>query len=62
MVRNYVKKPQIQYDDKEIQLCLATQLLINNGVSSGIRPGMASIVEIYPDQHFIFQKLKRFLF
>ena len=47
MVRNYVKKPKIQHDDKEIQLALQ---LINNGVSTQEELGL-SIVEIYVDQH-----------
>ena len=42
MVRNQVKKPKNQYDDKEIQHCLQ---LINNEMELGL-----SIVEIYVDQ------------
>ena len=44
MVRNYVKKPRIQYDDKEIQQDL--QLIRNNGASIQVKLGI-SIVEIY---------------
>ena len=47
MVRNYVKKPKIYYDDKEIQYGLQ---LINNGASIQVELGL-SVVEIYVDQH-----------
>ena len=47
MVRNYVKKPKIQYDDKEIQHSLQ---LINNGASSQVELGLY-ITEICVDQH-----------
>ena len=47
MVRNYVKKPKIQYDDKEIQHGLQ---LINNGASVQ-RELALSAVKIYVDQH-----------
>ena len=43
MVRNYLKKPENQYDDKEIQL-------ITNGASIQVKLGL-SVVEIYVDQH-----------
>ena len=46
MVRNQVKKPKNQYDDKEIQHCLQ---LINNGDSIEMELGLP-IVEIYVDQ------------
>ena len=42
MVRNYVKKPKIQYDDKEIQHGIQ---LINNGASIQVELGL-SVVEI----------------
>ena len=48
MVRNYVKKPKIQYNDKETQHGLQ---LINNGASIQVELGL-SVVEIYVDQHF----------
>ena len=44
MVKNYVKEPRIQYDDKEIQQNL--QLIHNNGASIQVKLGI-SIVEIY---------------
>ena len=53
MLRKYVKKPKIQYDDREIQHGLQ---LINNGASIQVKLGL-SIIETY-----VGQKLKRFLF
>ena len=47
MVRNYVKNPKIQYDDKEMQHDLQR---VNNGASIQVQLGL-SIVEIYVDQH-----------
>ena len=47
MVRNYVKKPKTQYDNKEIKHGLE---LINYGASIHEELGL-SIVEIYVDQH-----------
>ena len=47
MVKIYVKKPNVQYDDKEIQHGLQ---LINNGALIQMELGL-SIVEIYVDQH-----------
>ena len=47
MVRNSVKKPKIQYDNKKIQHSLQ---LINNGASIQVELGL-SVVEIYVDQH-----------
>ena len=47
MVRNYVKKPKNQCDDKEIQDGLHR---IKNGASIQVELGL-SIVEIYVDQH-----------
>ena len=46
MMRNYVKIPKNQYDDKEIQHGLQ---LINNGTSSQVDLGL-SMEEIYLDQ------------
>ena len=43
MVRNYVKKLKIQYDNKEIHYGLQ---LINNGASIPVELGL-SIVEFY---------------
>ena len=47
MVRNYVKKPKNQCDDKEIQDGLHR---IKNCASIQVELGL-SIVEIYVDQH-----------
>ena len=47
MVRNYVKKPKIQYGDKEMQHGLQ---LVNNGASIQVELGL-SIVEIYVAEH-----------
>ena len=47
MVKNYAKKPKIQYNDKQIQYGLQ---LINNGVSIQVELGL-SVVEIYVDQY-----------
>ena len=47
MMRNYVKIPKNQYDDKEIQHGLQ---LINNGTSIQVELGL-SMEEIYLDQH-----------
>ena len=60
MVRNYVKKPKNQYDDKEIQ---HGRRLINNGASIQVELGLF-IVEIHVDFKKVFltfKKLKRFL-
>ena len=40
MVRNYVKKSKIQYDDKEIQHGLQ---LINQGVSIQVELGLSTV-------------------
>ena len=48
MVRNYVKKPKIQYDAKEKQHGLQ---LINNIAPIQVELGL-STVEIYVDQRF----------
>ena len=47
MVRNYVKKPKIQYNDKETQHGLQ---LINNGASIQVELSL-SVVETCVDQH-----------
>ena len=47
MERNFVKKPKIQYNDKEMQNGLQ---LINSGGSVLVELGL-SIIEIYVDQH-----------
>ena len=47
MVRNYVKKPKNQYDDREIRHGL---LPIKNGTSIQVEVGLC-IVKIYSDQH-----------
>ena len=46
MERNFVKKPKIQYNDKEMQNGLQ---LIKNGASMLVELGL-SIIEIYVDQ------------
>ena len=48
MVRNYGKKPKIQYDNKEMQHSLQ---LISNCVSIQVELGL-NIVEMYVDQHY----------
>ena len=61
MVRNYVKKPKNQCDDKEIQDGLHR---IKNGASIQVELGL-SIVEIYVDQHskrFLFLSFNEFVF
>ena len=47
MERNFVKKPNIQYNDKEMQNGLQ---LINSGGSVLVELGL-SIIEIYVNQH-----------
>ena len=47
MVRNYIKKHKIQYDNKEIEHGLQ---LISNDASIQVELDL-SIVEIYADQH-----------
>ena len=61
MVRNYVKKPKNQCDDKEIQDGLHR---IKNCASIQVELGL-SIVEIYVDQHskrFLFLSFNEFVF
>ena len=47
MVRNYSKKPTVEYDDKEMHHSLQ---LISNHASIQVELGV-NIVQIYVDQH-----------
>ena len=53
MLRNYIKKPKVQYDDKEIQHDLQ---LVNYGASIQVELGL-SIAEIY-DQVILRYNIK----